>query len=68
MTEDIEYIRAQRVVAMVNAAEEKGEARGLSQGRAEEKYSLAKGFLKEGFPIETIAKVTGLSINEIKSL
>ncbi|MDY3920616.1 MAG: Rpn family recombination-promoting nuclease/putative transposase, partial [Hallerella porci] len=68
MTEDIEYIRAHRVVAMVNAAEEKGEARGLSQGRAEEKYSLAKGFLKEGFPIETIAKVTGLSINEIKSL
>ncbi|PWK93848.1 putative transposase/invertase (TIGR01784 family), partial [Hallerella porci] len=60
----IEYIRAQRVVAMVNAAEGKGEAKG----RAEEKYSLAKGFLKEGFPIETIAKVTGLSINEIKSL
>ena len=44
MTEDIEYIRAQRVVAMVNAAEGKGEAKG----RAEEKYSLAKGFLKKG--------------------
>ena len=64
MTEDIEYIRAQRVVAMVNAAEGKGEAKG----RAEEKYSLAKGFLKKGISVETIAEVTGLSIDEIKAL
>ena len=60
MTEDIEYIRAQRVVAMVNAAEEKG----IQQ----EKYSLAKGFRDKGYPLSDISQITGLTIDEIKAL
>ena len=46
----------------------KGRKEGLSKGILQEKLSLAKGFLKEGIPIKTIAKVTGLSIDEIKAL
>ena len=46
----------------------KGLSKGRKEGRAKEKISLAKGFLKEGIPIKTIAKVTGLTIDEIKAL
>ena len=45
-----------------------GIRQGLSKGRKEEKLSLAKAFRNKGFPLETIAEVTGLSIDEIKAL
>ena len=39
-----------------------------AEGRAEEQHRLAKGFKDLGFPIESIAQVTGLSIEEIEKL
>ena len=58
----------QRLAEATKTALGKGKAEGLSKGILQEKLSLAKGFLKEGIPIKTIAKVTGLSIDEIKAL
>ncbi len=45
-----------------------GLAEGRAEGRAEEQHRLAKGFKDLGFPIESIAQVTGLSIEEIEKL
>ncbi|WP_375326860.1 Rpn family recombination-promoting nuclease/putative transposase [Candidatus Tisiphia endosymbiont of Nemotelus uliginosus] len=47
---------------------EDAEARGEARGKAEEKIAMAKEMLKEGYPIETISKLTKLSIEEIKKL
>ncbi len=38
------------------------------EGRKEEKIKIAKISLKQNIDIATIAKITGLSIEEIKSL
>jgi predicted transposase/invertase (TIGR01784 family) len=52
--------------------EEKGRQKGLKQGiekgRKEEKLKLAKTMLIAGYKADEIAKLTGLSINEIESI
>lgn len=53
-----------REIAMAEGLAE-GRAKGRAEGRAEEQHRLAKGFKEAGFPIETIAQVTGLPIEEI---
>lgn len=56
----------------LNAAERKGLSAGLERGRAEgevsKALSVAKGMKDDGMPLELIAKYTGLSEEEIKSL
>ena len=47
---------------------EQGKKEGLAEGRAEEKLSIAKNIKQNGIPAETIAKCTGLSIEEIENL
>ena len=58
----------QRLAEATKTALGKGKAEGLSKGILQEKLSLAKGFLKKGVSVETIAEVTGLTIDEIKAL
>ena len=62
----------QKLAEATKTALGKGKAEGLSKGRAEgirqNTRSLAKGFLKKGVSVETIAEVTGLTIDEIKAL
>jgi predicted transposase/invertase (TIGR01784 family) len=61
---------------ILSAAEAKGEAKGKAEGkvegkaegRAEEKIEIARAMLLEGDSIEKIAKITGLSIEEIEKL
>ena len=53
-----------REIAMAEGLAE-GRAQGRAEGRAEEQHRLAKGFKEAGFPIESIAQVTGLPIEEI---
>lgn len=48
---------------MVNEREE-----GRAEGRAEEKIENAKRFKSLGVDIETIAKATGLTVEEIRAL
>ena len=45
-----------------------GKEEGLSQGADAKNKELAKGFRDDGFPLEAIAKRTGLTPEEIKAL
>lgn len=45
-----------------------GEAIGMEKGRAEEKRKIASGMKQAGIPLETIAVITGLPLEEIKSI
>ncbi len=47
---------------------EKGIEQGIEKGIEKEKYSLAKNMKNEDIDINIISKVTGLSIEKIKSL
>ena len=46
----------------------KGEAIGMSKGRAEGRSEVARAMLLENISVETIAKVTGLSAEQIRAL
>ena len=45
-----------------------GEAIGMEKGRAEEKRKIASGMKQAGIPFETIAVITGLPLEEVKSI
>ena len=45
-----------------------GEAVGMEKGRAEEKRKIASGMKQAGIPLKTIAVITGLPLEEIKSI
>ena len=47
---------------------EKGRAEGMAEGRAEEKRKIASGMKQAGIPLETIAVITGLPREEVKSI
>ncbi|MCC8372025.1 MAG: Rpn family recombination-promoting nuclease/putative transposase [Rickettsia endosymbiont of Pseudomimeciton antennatum] len=47
---------------------ENAEARGKAEGIKENAIAIAKKMLKEGYPMETISKLTGLTIEEIEKL
>ena len=45
-----------------------GEAKGRSEGRSEERFSIAKNMIKRNRPIEEIIEDTGLTRKEVESL
>ena len=45
-----------------------GEAVGMEKGRAEEKRKIASGMKQAGIPLETIAVITGLPLEEVKCI
>lgn len=45
-----------------------GEVVGMEKGRAEEKRKIASGMKQAGIPLETIAVITGLPLEEVKSI
>ena len=47
---------------------EKGRAEGMAEGRAEEKRKIASSMKQAGIPLETIAVITGLPLEEVKSI
>ncbi len=48
--------------------EAKGKAEGLVEGEAKAQREMTKNLLKNNYPIEEIAKITGLSEEEIDKL
>lgn len=50
------------------AALKKGMDAGRIEGRIEEKYEVARNFLKMGLSPEQVAEGTGLSVSEVESL
>ena len=53
---------------MLDEAEKKGRVQGEASGRAAEKLEIAKAMKSENIDIETIAKVSGLTREEIEML
>ena len=47
---------------------EEGKAEGKAEGRAEERKTIAKNLLTMNYPVESIARVTGLTPEEITAL
>ena len=48
--------------------EKRGIQQGISQGISQTKNEIAKNLLKDGMPVEKIAKITELSLEEVKAL
>lgn len=46
----------------------KGMEKGMEKGKHEEKIQIAVNSLALGFDVETVAKLTGLSVREIEEL
>jgi predicted transposase/invertase (TIGR01784 family) len=49
-------------------ARHEGLQEGLQKGRQEEKFELARNFLREKTPVEVVAKATGLPLEEVRRL
>jgi predicted transposase/invertase (TIGR01784 family) len=63
--------RARMDAAVNNAvkkAEKKAEKKGKIEGKIEREIEIAKNMIKKGFDDETIAEVTGLTIEQIQAL
>jgi predicted transposase/invertase (TIGR01784 family) len=52
----------------VKKAEKKAEKKGKIEGKIEREIEIAKNMIKKGFDDETIAEVTGLTIEQIQAL
>lgn len=52
----------------IETAQEKGREEGIKIGEKKGKIEVAKAMLAEGMEVNTIAKITGLSIKEVEKL
>ncbi|MCL2268935.1 MAG: Rpn family recombination-promoting nuclease/putative transposase, partial [Chitinispirillia bacterium] len=52
----------------IKKAKEESKAEGKAEGVAEERQKNANAMIAEGIPPETIARITGLSVDEIRKL
>ena len=80
MAERLKYLRTEEGVKMMFETREEeaarkfaeGEAKGIVKGRAEgiakEKEANVIGMLSEGIPLETIARVAKISIDDVKAI
>ncbi len=64
MIDVIEFIREEGIEQGI----QKGRKEGRQEGRQEEQLRLAKNLLSLNVPLETIAKATGLTIEQINEL
>ena len=53
---------------MLNREREEGKAEGIKEGIEKQNYTIAKSMKKENIDIETIKRITGLTIKEIEKL
>ena len=52
----------------IENATNEGKALGIAEGIKQNKFEIAKNMLKENIDINTISKVTGLTIDDIKNI
>ncbi|MDR1686532.1 MAG: hypothetical protein LBR82_08875 [Desulfovibrio sp.] len=69
---DINAARSEGIEEGIQIGERKGihigEQKGEQKGRKEEKSAVAANALREKLPVETVAKLTGLSVDEINQI
>lgn len=59
---------AKLIAGDIRRAEAKGKAEGLAEGELKAKLEFAKNLLADKMPVEKVAALTGLSVDEIKAL
>lgn len=66
----IDYYRTTRAAYEMDRQKSyaKGLTKGVAKGAKEEKFKNAKAMKEENIPVTTIAKITGLSLDEIAEL
>lgn len=64
----LKKVEAQAEARGIQIGETRGETRGKAEGEIKKAIAIAKNLLKENAKIEYVAKVTGLSINEVNKL
>jgi predicted transposase/invertase (TIGR01784 family) len=52
----------------VTSIEQMGIEQGIEQGRDRERQAIALNLLRKNIPLETIAEVTGLTIEQLQQL
>jgi predicted transposase/invertase (TIGR01784 family) len=62
----MESVRYEKSVIQTSLIE--GEAKGIEKGRAEEKVEVVIASDKAGLPIETIVKITGLTVDKVSEI
>ncbi len=63
-----EYTNEEYIINQSKKAERKGVQKGVQQGIQQEKQENARTMLKEGIDIELVAKITGVSVQELRQL
>ena len=66
--EEQEKVYNTEMALAAETGENKGRLEGHLEGRLEEKQTIVKNSLKNNLDIETIAKITNLSIEEIQKI
>ncbi|MDR1396880.1 MAG: hypothetical protein LBJ14_04040 [Desulfarculales bacterium] len=51
-----------------NGAYKEGEQKGRLEGKLEERQEVAANALRENIPVETVARLTGLPLAEVKQI
>jgi len=68
MEEIKELDNAEEIFELSNSWERKGMEKGIEKGKMEERQNIAKELLKQGSPVEFVAKVTHLSKEQVEEL
>jgi predicted transposase/invertase (TIGR01784 family) len=63
-----EYNFDEEAAVIREEAREEGREEGMEQGIEKEKLIIAKNLLEKGSTIEFVHEITGLSLEEVKSL
>ncbi|MEB3294331.1 MAG: hypothetical protein VKJ24_14325 [Synechococcales bacterium] len=65
---ELEQYEQEHQMPYVTSIEQMGIQKGTEQGREEERKAIARNLLREGFPLDTIARTTGLSLKQLQEL
>jgi predicted transposase/invertase (TIGR01784 family) len=66
--DELEAYERERQMPYVTSIERMGIEQGIEQGRDTERQTIALTMIQENIPLETIARITGLRIEQLQQL
>jgi predicted transposase/invertase (TIGR01784 family) len=66
--DELEAYERERQMPYVTSIERMGIEQGIEQGRDTERQTIALNMIQENIPLETIARITGLRIEQLQQL
>lgn len=61
-------VQKEQIMETLTSWEERGLEKGREQGREQERQTIALNLLRKNLPLEMIAEVTGLTIEQLQTL